>query len=312
MTGDNMKKIIVVLLITLMIIGGFYYLGHYHKDEIYVFYRENVLKVKENITIQKNEYYKDKDYFYVKNTNDFIAKDKNHLLNIFYTIINSGTDKFTFYCDDNYKDCTNDVNELIENKETLSNINNFVHPFNSFKSINTSYDEYGQIDLEINKVYDEQDIIEINNKINKIIKNKIKNNMTNEEKIKVIHDYIINNGKYATDEIRKKNPNQSYNKANNILVDGVGLCSAYADAMAIFLYEFGIDNYKIASDKHIWNLVKINNKWLHLDLTWDDPVTSTGIQKLEDIFLLIDDDKLKELKVTQHKYNKTIYKEALN
>ena len=41
-----MKKIIVVLLITLMIIGGFYYLGHYHKDEIYVFYRENVLKVK--------------------------------------------------------------------------------------------------------------------------------------------------------------------------------------------------------------------------------------------------------------------------
>ena len=53
-----MKKIIVVLLITLMIIGGFYYLGHYHKDEIYVFYRENVLKAKENITIQKNEYYK--------------------------------------------------------------------------------------------------------------------------------------------------------------------------------------------------------------------------------------------------------------
>ena len=82
--------------------------------------------------------------------------------------------------------------------------------------------------------------------------------------------------------------------------------------MALFLYEFGIDNYKIASDNHIWNLVKINNKWLHLDLTWDDPVTQTGVQKLEDIFMLIDNKELKELKVTQHKYDKNIYKEALN
>lgn len=302
----------VIILITLMIIGGFFYLGYYHQDEIYVFYRENILKVKENIKLEKNEYYKDKDYSYIQNTNDFIAKDQKHLFNIFYTIINSGTQNFTFYCDDNYKECTNDVIKLVSDKEILSNINNFVHPFNSFESINASYDEYGQIDLKINKVYTEQNIIEVNNKIDSIIKSKIKKGMTNKQKIKTIHDYIINNGKYATDEIRKKYPNRSYNKANDILIDGVGLCSAYADAMALFLYEFNIDNYKIASNTHIWNLVKINNKWLHLDPTWDDPVTTTGIQKLENIFFLIDDDKLKELKVTQHNYNKTIYKEALN
>lgn len=302
----------VIILITLMIIGGFFYLGYYHQDEIYVFYRENILKVKENIKLEKNEYYKDKDYSYIQNTNDFIAKDQKHLFNIFYTIINSGTQNFTFYCDDNYKECTNDVIKLVSDKEILSNINNFVHPFNSFESINASYDEYGQIDLKINKVYTEQNIIEVNNKIDSIIKSKIKKGMTNKQKIKTIHDYIINNGKYATDEIRKKYPNRSYNKANDILIDGVGLCSAYADAMALFLYEFNIDNYKIASNTHIWNLVKINNKWLHLDPTWDDPVTTTGIQKLEDIFFLIDDDELKELKVTQHNYNKTIYKEALN
>ena len=270
----------VIILITLMIIGGFFYLGYYHQDEIYVFYRENILKVKENIKLEKNEYYKDKDYSYIQNTNDFIAKDQKHLFNIFYTIINSGTQNFTFYCDDNYKECTNDVIKLVSDKEILSNINNFVHPFNSFESINASYDEYGQIDLKINKVYTEQNIIEVNNKIDSIIKSKIKKGMTNKQKIKTIHDYIINNGKYATDEIRKKYPNRSYNKANDILIDGVGLCSAYADAMALFLYEFNIDNYKIASNTHIWNLVKINNKWLHLDPTWDDPVTTTGIQKL--------------------------------
>lgn len=308
----NLKKVIIILTITLLIVGGFYYIGTHYQDEIYIYYRENIKKVKQDIKLEKNEYYKGKDYSYVQNTNDFVAKDKKHLINIFYTVINSGTNKFTFYCDENYKNCTKDVIELISNKDTLSNVNNFVHPYNSFETINASYDEYGQVDLTINKVYTEEDIKVLNNKVQKIINKKIKKNMSNKKKIETIHDYIINNGKYATDKIRKKHPNKEYNKANDILLDGVGLCSAYSDAMALFLYEFGIDNYKIASDNHIWNLVKINNKWLHLDLTWDDPVTQTGVQKLEDIFMLIDNKELKELKVTQHKYDKNIYKEALN
>ena len=308
----NLKKVIIILTITLLIVGGFYYIGTHYQDEIYIYYRENVKKVKQDIKLEKNEYYKDKNYSYVQNTNDFVAKDKKHLINIFYTVINSGTNKFTFYCDENYKNCTKDVIELISNKDTLSNVNNFVHPYNSFETINASYDEYGQVDLTINKVYTKEYIQVLNTKVQKIINKKIKKNMSNKQKIKTIHDYIINNGRYATDKIRKKHPNKDYNKANDILIEGVGLCSAYSDAMALFLYEFGIDNYKIASDNHIWNLVKINNKWLHLDLTWDDPVTQTGVQKLEDIFMLIDNKELKELKVTQHKYDKNIYKEALN
>ncbi len=308
----NLKKVIIILTITLLIVGGFYYIGTHYQDEIYIYYRENVKKVKQDIKLEKNEYYKDKNYSYVQNTNDFVAKDKKHLINIFYTVINSGTNKFTFYCDENYKNCTKDVIELISNKDILSNVNNFVHPYNSFETINASYDEYGQVDLTINKVYTKEDIQVLNTKVQKIINKKIKKNMSNKQKIKTIHDYIINNGRYATDKIRKKHPNKDYNKANDILIEGVGLCSAYSDAMALFLYEFGIDNYKIASDNHIWNLVKINNKWLHLDLTWDDPVTQTGVQKLEDIFMLIDNKELKELKVTQHKYDKNIYKEALN
>ena len=308
----NLKKVIIILTITLLIVGCFYYIGTHYQDEIYIYYRENVKKVKQDIKLEKNEYYKDKNYSYVQNTNDFVAKDKKHLINIFYTVINSGTNKFTFYCDENYKNCTKDVIELISNKDILSNVNNFVHPYNSFETINASYDEYGQVDLTINKVYTKEDIQVLNTKVQKIINKKIKKNMSNKQKIKTIHDYIINNGRYATDKIRKKHPNKDYNKANDILIEGVGLCSAYSDAMALFLYEFGIDNYKIASDNHIWNLVKINNKWLHLDLTWDDPVTQTGVQKLEDIFMLIDNKELKELKVTQHKYDKNIYKEALN
>ena len=144
-----LKILLVIVVITAIIGSTFYYIEKHYKDEIYVYYQENILKVKDNIKIEKNEYFKNKDYKYVQNTNDFIAKDKKHLLNIFYTVINSGQPSFTFYCDEKYKDCTKDIVDLVNNKETLSNINNFVHPYNSFKKVSTSYDKYGEVKLRI-------------------------------------------------------------------------------------------------------------------------------------------------------------------
>ena len=290
-----MKKFIIFLLVTVVLLSGIFITGYYYKDEIYKYYQFEVLKVRDNIKITNNEYYKNRNYKYVQNTDDFLAKDNNHLKNIFYTIINSGNKTFTFYCSDEYTSCKQDITNLIENDEVLSNINNFVHPYNSFEKINASYDEFGKVVVKVDKVYNDDEIASINATVDKIINENIKSNMTTKQKIKKIHDYIINHGKYATDNYRKNNPNTSYNKASDILQNGYGLCSAYADAMAIFLERFGIENYKIASDTHIWNLVKVNGKWLHLDLTWDDPVTSNGKDKLQELFMLITNKELKKL-----------------
>ena len=305
-----MKKVFIIILITIIITGGICYFGYTHQDEIYTYYQYKVLKVRDNLKINKNEYYKNVNYNYIQNTDDFIAKNPKHLMNIFYTIVNSGTTEFTFYCSDEYTNCTNDTVSLIKNDEILSDINNFVHPYNSFENIHTSYDKYGKVIVKIDKVYTNDDINKINSVVDKILKNNITSKMSNKKKITIIHNYIINHGKYATDSIRAKNPNKQYNKANDILIDGYGLCSSYADAMAIFLHRLNINNYKIASNTHIWNLVYLNNKWLHVDVTWDDPVTSNGTNKLEKIFLLIDTKRLKELNIKKHDYNKNVYSEA--
>ena len=45
-----------------------------------------------------NAYYKNNNYTFVSNTNNFTPYSKQEHLNIIYTIINSGTDIFTFYC----------------------------------------------------------------------------------------------------------------------------------------------------------------------------------------------------------------------
>ena len=303
-------KYAIILVITLIVVSVLLVLGFKNQDKIYRYYQNNILHVREGITINKNDYYKKQDYKYVQNTNDFVAKDKNHLKNILYTIVNSGTANFTFYCDENYKNCNKDIVEFVKDKDKLSSINNFVHPYNSFESLSAHYDKFGKVNVKVKRLYSEEEISETNKVVDEIIKKNINDKMSDKKKIKTIHNYIIKNGKYATDNYRKKHKDKKFNKALDILKDKYGLCSAYSDAMAIFLNKFGIDNYKITSESHIWNLVNIDKKWLHLDLTWDDPITSNGKDKLEDMFLLIDNKKLKELKVKKHDYNKEIFEEA--
>ena len=56
-------------------------------------------------TLNNNEYTKEVDVDFVKLTDDFIANNKDELINIYYTIISSGMQEFTFYCDNGYKEC---------------------------------------------------------------------------------------------------------------------------------------------------------------------------------------------------------------
>ena len=79
--------------------------------------------------------------------------------------------------------------------------------------------------------------------------------------------------------------------------------------MQLFLEKLGVKNYKVSSDEHVWNAVFINNRWLHLDLTWDDPVTSTGENILDHKFFLIDTLTLLNLEKTEHQFNIDVYSE---
>ncbi len=56
------------------------------------------------------------------------------------------------------------------------------------------------------------------------------------------------------------------------------VCQGYAMAYMYLLQRVGIDNYYCSSDKlnHGWNIVYINNKPYHVDVTWDDRAWGSG------------------------------------
>ena len=283
-----------------------------YKEEINTFYIEHFAPRNEFVKLDfRNKYYRDFKYNYVKLTNDFLIKDKNQIIDVYYTIINSGISEFTFYCSKEYKTCIDDVVEVANNQIILSNINSFVHPYNSFSSIETKYDTLGKITLKINKSYTSREISEINEKVEDIVKNQVKNQSDKKQIIKIIHDYIINNSKNDSEKSDKNIDKYKSNIAYGPLLQGYGLCGGYTDSMAIFLDYYEIPNFKVISENHIWNAVYLNDNWYHLDLTWDDPVVSDGSNVLEYNFFLINNTELEKLNTNQHEFDKEVFKEML-
>ena len=264
-----MKKLLTY---TFIIVSLFFVYSK--RNDIYKLYMHLFNNVSYSITtLEKNKYYQDQDYKYVKITDKFVPENKQDILNIYYTVVNSGMNEFTFYCDDKYVTCLNDIENIANDQTTISTINNFVHPYNSFSTIETEIDSRGIINLKINHVYSEEMKILINYKVDEIYKELYKENVSVSDNIKSFHDYIINHTEYDKERADSKIVKYKSDNAYGVLIEGIGLCGGYTDTMSLFLDKLNVKNYKVSTNNHTWNRVYVNDKWLHLDLTWDDPIS---------------------------------------
>lgn len=117
-----------------------------------------------------------------------------------------------------------------------------------------------------------QEEAEIKKYKEKIIEEIIKDGMTDLEKIRAVHDYLVKNISYDLGVERD---------VYTIFTEGKGVCSGYAEAFKMLLDTLGIECilvFGIAEDEyHEWNAVKLNGEWYHIDVTWDDPLVKNDL-----------------------------------
>lgn len=94
------------------------------------------------------------------------------------------------------------------------------------------------------------------------------------EKVALLHDYLVLNARYASD-IKNKPLGDSVFSPYGVLIKGEGGCESYAKAFQIMLFMCGIENMLISGTAdgvpHLWNLVRLDRQYYHVDVTWDDP-----------------------------------------
>lgn len=94
-----------------------------------------------------------------------------------------------------------------------------------------------------------------------------------------LHDALLTRCSFT----HSGNPDEG--TAYGALVTGEARCEGYARAMKLLMDEVGLQCYVICGsgvspegkpENHMWNIVRIENDYYHLDPTWNDPVSDRG------------------------------------
>lgn len=118
----------------------------------------------------------------------------------------------------------------------------------------------------------------------------IKPGMTDLDKALALHDYLVLHIAYAyKDYINGSLGGNVYN-IYGALQEGKAVCQGYAYAYYILLNNVNIENRMVVSNNmnHAWNMLKIDGKWYHVDVTWDDPVWDILGRVRHEYFMLSD------------------------
>lgn len=138
-----------------------------------------------------------------------------------------------------------------------------------------------------------------------ISNNIINDDMSDYDKYKALHDYIILKMRYDMDEYNAINNNNEFDYPrcphylSRVLCIGKGVCHDYAVGYASLCSYFGLECYTVSGsadgiggwEGHLWNIVNVDGNYYHVDTTWDDPDTESYSDTiLYDYFLLSDDE----------------------
>lgn len=138
------------------------------------------------------------------------------------------------------------------------------------------------------------------------------------DKAKYIHDWIVNNTRYAYDQYLTGEYTLSdgvkVHTPFSIFKHGIAICQGYAETFELLANEVGLNSQIVTGESynsngwglHAWNLVEIDGRQYHIDTTWDDPVSIGGREYLEYDYFLIDDDTMSK----DHRWDRDAYPKA--
>ena len=100
------------------------------------------------------------------------------------------------------------------------------------------------------------------------------------DKALALHDALVKHIVYDTAAAENPASNPKAFNAYGAIVEGKSVCEGYAEAYQYLLQKVGIQSYIVTGTSkdmgHEWNLVRLDGKYYYTDVTWDDPVSSSG------------------------------------
>ncbi|MBE5964694.1 MAG: hypothetical protein E7252_07125 [Lachnospira sp.] len=133
--------------------------------------------------------------------------------------------------------------------------------------------------ITITKGYFSYDATEFDTEVKKVMSH-IEDDMSELEKIMIVHNYLCMDVEYAYDEFVAGTVADKQHSALGAILEKKAVCDGYSKAFAYYMNKLGIECYVITGKattngseiNHAWNQVKLDSEWYFVDVSWDDPV----------------------------------------
>ncbi|MFC5559767.1 transglutaminase domain-containing protein [Ureibacillus thermophilus] len=218
------------------------------------------------------------------------ASSLEELKNQIHQAMSKRQTSFTIEYTGNPNKLTENIKKIVEQIFTEDEYLNY--DYRSYRYTWKNSGNRAVIDFNVSYFQTKEQLEYVNKRIQEILDDIIDPSMNDHEKVKAVHDYIVLNVKYDTTY------NQSHNAAYFALKNGVTMCNGYSMLAYQMLEELGIPvrfiSGRAGKENHVWNLVQLDGKWYHLDVTWDDPSPDEPGRVMYDYYLLSDQEIQKD------------------
>lgn len=123
-------------------------------------------------------------------------------------------------------------------------------------------------------------------KVKQVIAKTIRSGMTDLEKARAIHDWLIINNTYESYREGTVSGQINYYDA---LLRGKANCAGFTGAYQLFMECLGIQNEVALSAVHGWNVIKLDGEWYNVDVTYDN---NNDLEYIKYYMFLIPDKSL--------------------
>lgn len=163
-------------------------------------------------------------------------------------------------------------------QEAIASMKDYPGYYSAVSSTESAASEVS-LSLRINYKITKADFDASVNKAEAIVDEIIYEGMTSFEKTLALHDYLVDHIAY-TENIETSD--ELIYTMYGALVHGDAVCQGYAEAFHYLAHLAGLETIIVqgtaGGEAHAWNMVKLDDAWYHVDVTWDDPVMPGGTQ----------------------------------
>lgn len=241
-------------------------------------YREDSYEFKKNAVLE--------------NAKNNILRTEHEIIDLFHVLNREFMTEFTFQ--------TSQTTRFLREYCERSNVLNLEYFYNAFTNItplgNGNYKitiEYLP-DIDTVKNYHKEAV----KAADKIISENITSEMTDAEKVRVLHNYLVANCEYDIVNYNKGTITQESRLAYGALINKKAVCQGYCAAFSLLCGRAGVScivvggNAPNSHDSHAWNVVLIDGKRYHVDTTHDDPVPDQKGIISDKYFCLTEDEMI--------------------